>query len=96
MAVDTTDPTKCVTLKTKEKAQPWIVEDPAGFGGGFVTTSDPNWGGPSIRHSGRSNVGFMDGHATAMKSAQWYYHWTPWLNPALGGGSATSAKPRGL
>lgn len=94
-AVDTVDPLKSVTLKSPEKAQAWIVEDPAGFGSAFVTSDDPNWGGPSPRHAGRSEVGFMDGHATAMKSAQWYYRNTPWLNPALGGGSTGSAKPRG-
>jgi prepilin-type N-terminal cleavage/methylation domain-containing protein/prepilin-type processing-associated H-X9-DG protein len=94
-AVDSTDPMKCVTLKSPEKAQAWIVEDPAGFGAGFVTSDDPNWGGPSLRHSERSEMGFMDGHAAAMKSSQWYYHYTPWLNPALGGGSTGSAKPRG-
>ncbi len=94
-AVDSTDPTKCVTLKSPEKAQSWVLEDPAGFGGGYVTSDDPNWGGPSVRHAERSNVGFMDGHATAMKATQWYYRFTPWLNPGFGGGSTTTGKPRG-
>ncbi len=95
-AVDSLDPTKCVTLKSPEKAQSWVLEDPAGFGGQYVTSDDPNWGGPSIRHGGRSSVGFMDGHAAPMKSTQWYHRYTPWLNPALGGGSSETAKPRGL
>ncbi len=94
-AVDSLDPTKCVTSKSPEKAQSWVLEDPAGFGGAYVTSDDPNWGGPSIRHAGRSNVGFMDGHAAAMKSTQWYHRFTPWLNPSLGGGSSLSGKPRG-
>jgi prepilin-type N-terminal cleavage/methylation domain-containing protein/prepilin-type processing-associated H-X9-DG protein len=94
-AMDSTDPAKCVTVKSPEKAQAWIIEDTGGFGAGFVTSDDPNWGGPSIRHAQKSNVGFMDGHAALMKSTQWYYHFTPWLNPALGGGSTKSMKPRG-
>jgi prepilin-type N-terminal cleavage/methylation domain-containing protein/prepilin-type processing-associated H-X9-DG protein len=86
---DTTDPTKCVTPSSPEKTEVWIVDDTGGFGSGNVLNPDsPNWGGPSIRHGGRSEVGFLDGHSEAMKSSQWYWHWTPWLNPGLGGGSA--------
>ena len=95
MAVDTIDPLKCVTPQSKEKAQAWVLEDTGGFGSGFVTGTDPNWCGPSLRHAKRSSVGFMDGHSATMKSSQWYYHFTPWLNPAFGGGSTTSGKPRG-
>src|SRR5688572_27207110 len=94
-ALNTTNPVTCVTLKSPEKDQAWIIEDPGGFGTGFVTSDDPNWGGPSLRHGGRSNVGFMDGHADAMKSTQWYYRFTPWLNPAFGGGASSSGRPRG-
>jgi prepilin-type processing-associated H-X9-DG protein len=94
-ALDTVDPNKCVNLSSIEKAQSWVIDDPGGFGGSFVTGIDPNWCGPSLRHGGRSNIGFMDGHAAAMKSLQWYYHYTPWLNPAVGGGSDKPAKPRG-
>jgi prepilin-type N-terminal cleavage/methylation domain-containing protein/prepilin-type processing-associated H-X9-DG protein len=93
-AVDTSDPAKCVTPKSPEKIQAWIIEDPGGFGSGFVTSDDPNWGGPSLRHGGKSNVGFMDGHAAGMKQT-WYYHFTPWLNPAFGGTAPKSGKPRG-
>jgi prepilin-type N-terminal cleavage/methylation domain-containing protein/prepilin-type processing-associated H-X9-DG protein len=94
-AIDSSDPAKCVTIKSQEKEQAWIIEDPGGFGAGFVTSDDPNWGGPSIRHGQKSNVGFVDGHAILMKAQQWYYHHTPWLNPALGGGSTKPGKPRG-
>jgi len=94
-AINSADPTKCVTPESKEKAQSWVMDDPAGFGSVFVTGNDPNWCGPSIRHAKRSNVGFMDGHAATTKSSQWYYDFTPWLNPAFGGGSTTTAKPRG-
>lgn len=41
--------------------------------------------GPQLRHSGLSNVGFVDGHVKAMKPAQWYYLQTPYLNPLQGG-----------
>ncbi len=94
-AVDSPDPLRAVTARSPEKAQVWIVEDTAGFGAGFVTSDDPNWGGPSQRHGQRSNLGFMDGHATTMKPSQWYHRLTPWLNPALGGGSTLTARPRG-
>ncbi|MCX6929971.1 MAG: hypothetical protein NT154_43175 [Verrucomicrobia bacterium] len=51
--VDTTDPAKCVTAQSPEKNEVWIVDDPAGFGAGaVVAASEPNWGGPSIRHGG--------------------------------------------
>ena len=56
-----------------------------GFGGGFVTSPEPNWGGPSIRHQARSSVGFLDGHVDGLKASMWYYQDTPWLNPKRGG-----------
>jgi prepilin-type N-terminal cleavage/methylation domain-containing protein/prepilin-type processing-associated H-X9-DG protein len=95
-ALDTTDAARCVTPKSPEKVQAWIIEDPGGFGSGFVTSDDPNWGGPSLRHRERSNIGFMDGHAEPMKATRWYHRYTPWLNPAYGGGAATSGRPRGI
>jgi prepilin-type N-terminal cleavage/methylation domain-containing protein/prepilin-type processing-associated H-X9-DG protein len=96
-AIDTTDPSLAVTTKSTEKLQAWVLEDTGAAAGGLVTlptSGDDNWCGPSIRHSGRTNIGFLDGHTEPMKPT-WYYHWTPWLNPALGGGSLTSEKPRG-
>ena len=96
--IDTTNGALCVTLQSPEKKQCWVLDDPGGVESGLVlapSASDDNWCGPSIRHSARSNVGFMDGHNEAMKP-DWYYHWTPWLNPALGGGSGGSAPPRGM
>ena len=45
---------------------------------------NPNWCGPQLRHNGRSNNGFADGHVESMKGF-WYYTNTPWLDPALGG-----------
>jgi prepilin-type N-terminal cleavage/methylation domain-containing protein/prepilin-type processing-associated H-X9-DG protein len=94
-ATDTSDSAKCVTPASAEKVEAWLVDDPAGFGGGFVCGTDPNWGGPSIRHGGRGGVSFLDGHTASMKSSAWYWHWTPWLNPALGGSAGgPPQKPR--
>lgn len=86
--VNTTDPLKCVTEKSPEKAGCWIVHDPANDApcGGCVTSEgDPNWGGPHLRHGGRSNVSFVDGHVQSMKASQWYWAGTPWLKVAIGG-----------
>jgi prepilin-type N-terminal cleavage/methylation domain-containing protein/prepilin-type processing-associated H-X9-DG protein len=83
------DPLKCVTEKSPEKAGCWIVHDPANSApcDGCVTTDDPNWGGPHLRHVGRSNVMFADGHVVAMRSSAWYWSDTPWLKPDIGGGA---------
>ena len=94
--IDTTDPNKCVTTTSPEKLQCWVMDDTGGNGGGLValpSSSDDNWCGPALRHSQRTNIGFLDGHVEAVKS-QWYYHWTPWLNPNQGS-SGSSVKPRG-
>jgi prepilin-type N-terminal cleavage/methylation domain-containing protein/prepilin-type processing-associated H-X9-DG protein len=94
-AVDTPDPAVCVTLASPEKVESWLVDDAGGFGGSLVCGADPNWGGPSIRHQGRGSVSFLDGHTLKLKASEWYWHWTPWLNPALGGGAAgPPQKPR--
>jgi prepilin-type processing-associated H-X9-DG protein len=85
--INSTDGALCVTLQSPEKKQCWVMDDPGGVESILVTgpsSSDDNWCGPSIRHSGRSNIGFMDGHNEAMKP-NWYYHGTPSLIPALGG-----------
>ena len=85
--VNTTNPRKCVTPQSPEKAGCWIVHDPGNSApcGGCVTSSGPNWGGPHLRHSGRSNVSFTDGHAEGMPSFKWYWSGTPWLDPKRGG-----------
>lgn len=86
--VNTKDPMKCVTVESKEKPGCWIVHDPgndAPCNGCTVSGGDPNWGGPHLRHNGRSNVAFADSHVESMRSSQWYWSGTPWLNPSLGG-----------
>ena len=85
--VNTPDPNKCVTPASPEKAGCWIVHDPANDAPdtGGVTNDDPNWGGPLLRHSGRSNVLFSDAHCQAMLASRWYWGNTPWLKPNLGG-----------
>ena len=84
-AKSTRNPEQCITLQSYEKPEVWILDDPVGFGGHYVTSRAPNWGGPSIRHLARSNVGFLDGHVEAMKASRWYYQDTPWLDPKRGG-----------
>lgn len=93
--IDTTNADLCVTTQSPEKEQCWVLDDPGGVEGALVTSVDDNWCGPSIQHSGRGNIGFMDGHYEA-KTPQWYYRWTPWLNPAFGGESGGSGPPRGM
>ena len=85
--VNTTDPQKCVTPSSPEKAGCWIVHDPANDAPntGGVTSDDPNWGGPLLRHSQRSNVLFSDGHTLATPASTWYWGKTPWLKPDVGG-----------
>ena len=86
--LNTKDPNKCVTTASKEKPGCWIVHDPANDAPntGGVTNDDGNWGGPLLRHMGRSNVAFADTHAEKMRSAKWYWAGTPWLMPNVGGG----------
>ncbi len=94
-ARDTIDPALCVNQASTEKTEVWLLEDVGGFGAGFVTSEDANWGGPSIRHNGRSQIAFIDGHAEGKKPSQWYWRWTPWLNPARGGEAGLPpARPR--
>jgi prepilin-type processing-associated H-X9-DG protein len=98
-AVDTTDPTKCITVNSFEKQECIALADSGSDWSGLVcSTTDPNWGGPSIRrHGGRCSVTFLDGHVESLKSAQWYWHWTPWMNPTLGGVAAgVVQRPRGI
>ena len=81
------DPKKIVTVNSKEKAGSWIIHDIDNDApcNGCVTTGDPNWAAPILRHSEKSNVLFVDGHVESMFSHTWYYGLTPWLNPKLGG-----------
>ena len=85
---NTRDPQKCVTVASIEKAGCWIVHDPetdAPCGGCVTSSTDPNWGGPHLRHSTRSNIAFADAHVEPLKASQWYYGGTPWLKPSEGG-----------
>jgi prepilin-type N-terminal cleavage/methylation domain-containing protein/prepilin-type processing-associated H-X9-DG protein len=86
--LNTTDPNRAVTVSSKEKAGAWIIHDPANDApcNGCVTSpNDPNWGGPHLRHSSKSNVAFADSHVESMLSSQWYWGRSPWLNPRIGG-----------
>ena len=83
----TKEPLKAVTIASKPKHGAWVLHDPVNSEPcpDCVTTEDPNWGGPQLRHSERSNVLFVDGHIEALRARQWYYGGTPWLRPDQGG-----------
>lgn len=86
--IATTNRQTCVTTKSPYKPGCWIVHDPqfdAPCVGCVTSALDPNWGGPHLRHSQRSNVGMVDGHVEAMRSSEWYWSGTPWLKPTVGG-----------
>jgi prepilin-type processing-associated H-X9-DG protein len=88
VARNTTNPLQCVTPQSTPKPGAWIVHDVANDSpcvGCVASPNDPNWGGPQLRHSQRSNNSFVDGHIEAMRSSQWYYGGTPWLKPDVGG-----------
>ena len=74
--VATKDPTKCVTVRSPEKAGAWVLHDPvnsAPCDGCVVapSSSDPNWSGPHLRHAGKSNVSFADTHVESMVASKW-------------------------
>ncbi|MSU21995.1 MAG: prepilin-type N-terminal cleavage/methylation domain-containing protein [Pedosphaera sp.] len=86
---NTKDPNLCVTPTSIEKPGCWIVHDPANDApctGCVTSTGDPNWGGPHLRHSQRSNIAFADTHVESLKASSWFYAGTPWLKPDVGGG----------
>ena len=88
--IATSDPKRSVTAKSPYKPGAWIVHDPGNDApcvGCVTSPGDPNWGGPHLRHSERSNVGFVDGHIETLRGSTWYWSLTPWLNPLQGGGS---------
>ena len=80
-----------ITPASPIKQGVWILQDPLATGGqaspgcpSCATTGNTDWGGPSIRHTETSNVGFADGHVKSMKPDAWYGGNSPCLNPALG------------
>jgi prepilin-type N-terminal cleavage/methylation domain-containing protein/prepilin-type processing-associated H-X9-DG protein len=86
-AVNTTEPGRSVTPQSPPKHGCWILHDPgnsAPCNGCVISPSDPNWGGPMLRHNERSNNLFVDGHVEAM-NGRWYFSGTPWLRPDQGG-----------
>ena len=85
--LNTTDFNRCVTTVSPEKPGCWVLHDPANDAPctGCVTSDDPNWGGPHLRHAGRSAVLFADTHVETMKSSKWYAANSTWLMPDIGG-----------
>ena len=86
----TKDPLTCVTVNSPEKAGAWVLHDPVNSAPctGCVTvpsTSDPNWGGPHLRHSAKSNVAMADAHVEPLPASRWYYGGSGWLKADVGG-----------
>lgn len=81
------DPLKSVTVKSPEKAGAWVLHDPANSApcDGCVISDDPNWGGPHLRHNGRSDVLFADSHVETLRAQTWFWSDSPWLKPDIGG-----------
>ena len=74
-----------VTPQSPKKPGSWMLGDvQAGQCPDCVTGDNPNWCAPALRHDGRSNTGFADGHVETTKGT-WYYASTPWLDPKRGG-----------
>lgn len=45
----------------------------------MAESGDPNWSGrPRAAHNGLCNVGWVDGHASSLKTSAWYYHQSPY------------------
>ncbi len=88
LAVNTTDPTVCVTTVSPQKAGSFIINDPAATQPNnlVVVANNSDWGGPELRHSnGRSVVALTDGHVEVKKASEWFWAGTPWLYPTNGG-----------
>ena len=85
-ALATTNADKCVTPLTQEKAGAWVLHDPINSApcDGCVVNDDPNWGGPHLRHTGKSMLAFADAHVEIMKSPKWYYGGSPNLKANFG------------
>ncbi|MBC8139293.1 MAG: prepilin-type N-terminal cleavage/methylation domain-containing protein [Fibrella sp.] len=75
-----------VTEKSTIKPSAYLLQDPVvGWFPSLVQSTNTDWGAPAIRHSGFTNVGFMDGHVKTMKAEQFYFGNSPWLDPKRGG-----------
>jgi prepilin-type N-terminal cleavage/methylation domain-containing protein/prepilin-type processing-associated H-X9-DG protein len=94
-AINTSDSTRSVTVDSPKKHGCWIVDDPGKTSGacaGCTLTSDPNWGGPMLRHNAKSNIAFVDGHLEPKRASEWYFSGTPWLDPTRGGGASATRR----
>jgi prepilin-type N-terminal cleavage/methylation domain-containing protein/prepilin-type processing-associated H-X9-DG protein len=90
-----------VTENSPQKKAAWMLADPSsgnandtwGIGQIADAQCSGSWNyelclataGPSLRHTGQTDILFMDGHVKAMQPGAWYYPNTPWLNPYQGG-----------
>lgn len=81
--LNTRNPEEAVTIESVEKPGAWVLHDPRDSSpcNGCVISTDPNWGGPLLRHDGFSNVTFVDTHVETLEAKSWYWGGTPWLDP---------------
>jgi prepilin-type N-terminal cleavage/methylation domain-containing protein/prepilin-type processing-associated H-X9-DG protein len=79
----TADPSVCVMQQSPQKAGAFALNYPGDL---VVDSANPDWCGPELRHNnGKSVVVLTDGHVEIKKASEWYWAFTPWLNPAQGG-----------
>ena len=84
-AINTTDPTLCVTPQSPAKAGSFVLNDPADTqpNASVISPVNRDWCGPQLRHNnGRSVVAMTDGHVETKRASEWFWSRTPWLYPA--------------
>ncbi len=84
LPINTTNPARCVTPQSPQKAGSFVLNDPAATQPNSLVIDpiNPDWCGPELRHnSGRSAVAMTDGHVEIKKASEWYWAGTPWLYP---------------
>jgi prepilin-type N-terminal cleavage/methylation domain-containing protein/prepilin-type processing-associated H-X9-DG protein len=84
-AVNPAGPNGYVSPSSPAKPTCYMLADLASGGGGYVTSSNTEWGAPSPRHLETVNVLYCDGHVKATRPEKWYFPSSPWLDPYKGG-----------
>jgi prepilin-type processing-associated H-X9-DG protein len=84
LPINTSDPGRCVTRQSPQKAGSFVLNDPAATEPNCLVIDpiNPDWCGPELRHNnGRSAVTMADSHVEIKKASEWYWAGTPWLYP---------------
>ena len=85
LPVNTTNPARCVTAQSPQKAGAFVLNDPGATRPNALVIDpvNPDWCGPELRHgNGRSAVAMTDGHVEIKRASEWFWSGTPWLYPA--------------